>query len=319
MTSAIPDTGKRYSWEELNALDIVEAPYLLDPWIAAGGITFLWAPESSGKSPLSWHMAACIGEGQSFFGLPVKQGRVLYVEVDMPFGVSVPRIKRRPPAKNVWFRHFPPLELPKIDPSWYSALQADQSELEPACVIFDTLRFLHTMEDTKSETPAIVYGTFRRLFPQAALVFLAHNRKTSTNPISQKNASDIDNESYSGSRAWVANATCSLKLVERHDPETKSTHRLLQYKSQLGPKMWPLHLRLAGPDELGGGTIFTSPSFEEMCVVRDTVEAYPELGSTALNEQIATVLQCSTTKARELRLRMLRGFPDSRRWLEKLK
>jgi len=72
------------SLEELVKKDIKEPEFFIAPYIVKQGVALLWARRSVGKSALSWRMAAEIGRGGHFFGLPVKQGKVLYIEVSEP-------------------------------------------------------------------------------------------------------------------------------------------------------------------------------------------------------------------------------------------
>lgn len=294
------------TWEELNAREYPKEDFLLDPYIPREGIVLLWGATSTGKSPLGWAMAAAIGNGTSFFGLPTHPGRVLYVENDTPEQVVAGRVRKLPPAPNVWWMFTPPLSLPGIDPEDKRMLVRANDEIAPDVVFLNTLRKLHDMDDKDSVTPKMVYSFFRKLFPKSALVFVHHVRKQSTDP----RALDRSKESFSGSNHWLDDAQVGIHL-ESYDGARENL-RLYHRKSQASELLRPLPLKL----ESDGSTL-RSPLFEELLFTYELLNEWED-DKTTLDAAVALKFGISVSTAKKRRLAIEHGrFPGSRDFLNR--
>ena len=217
------------SWIDLAAEPLDNAPFLIDPYVPRESIILLHGKYSTGKSPLTWELARCVGEGLPFFGHPSTLGRVLYLELDAPKIIIKKRLYGLPPAQNVWWLFLSPYppDLP---------LMAAQTALTPALVIVDTLRKAYLGSDIESQAASRVYSRFRHLFPQAALLFVHHDRKDSTDPESHP----TEDESFAGSQAWMNDVQVGLHLsrVNEH------TFRVKHTKSQVSALVEPFSFTL---------------------------------------------------------------------------
>lgn len=287
----------------------MEPPYLIDPYIVQQGISLLWAKTSTGKSPVTWSMAAAIGTGKSFFGLPATPGRVLYIEVDSPEVVLASRIRKTVAAPNVWFLTMKPLNIPDLREEELDQLKEAQEEVRPDVVFLNTLRKLHKLDDKDSTTPVTVYSFFQHLFPQAALVFIHHTRKAPTDTRMVEN----DKENFSGSMHFLDDSQVGLYLEKYEDREGRYNLRLLHKKSQVSELIKPLPLNLSKED----GTTLTSPLYDDMLTAYTLLHESGAKGGD-LDKIIGTALKCSDSTARRRRIACEDGsFPKSRHWMER--
>ncbi len=82
-----------WSAEAFKRLPLVETPFYITPWLPMRGKAMIYAPAKAGKSFLCLQIARCIGSGQSFLGLPVVQGRVLYAQFELGAEVLQKRLQ----------------------------------------------------------------------------------------------------------------------------------------------------------------------------------------------------------------------------------
>jgi hypothetical protein len=296
------------SWEELSQKTYPEPQFVLDPYIPAKGITLMWGDTSVGKSPVTWHMAAAIGSGKSFFGLPTKPGRVLYIESDTPETSVQPRLSRLQPCpENVYFLFLPTLSVPMPRGEDKDALRQG-ADLDPSVVFVNTLRKVHDMDDKESRTPRLVYSFFQNQFPSAAIFFTHHIRKRSTDP----NAIEHEKEGFSGSKHWLDDAQCGLELQTFRSKDAENL-RLYHRKSQVSERLNPLPLWL-----LEDGTNLRSPLYEQYLSVYDLMNSEAAEGMMAkdLDLMIARQLSVSESTAKRRRLDIEgHKFPGSREFL----
>jgi hypothetical protein len=296
----------RVSWEDLNKKEFAETPFLINPYVARAGVTFLWGETSSGKSVIGWQIAKAIGEGGSFFGLPTEKGRVLYIEVDTPQRLVAMRLARIEPAKGVDFLFLPPLSIPHVN-------QRELDELNEAaktsydCVIVNTLRKVHSLDDRQAETTKIVYGFFQHLFPGAALVFVHHTKKTQ---MDQHGASvGRDKESFSGAMNWLNDAQIGIQIVNYSSRIDGVNKRLLHHKTQVSAEYRGLGLLLE-PD----GATLRCPLQERLDVAKVLFENSP-LRGVKLDSEIASRLGVSVSTGQRLRKLVEAGAYPGVEWL----
>ena len=189
---------------------LTEKPETASFWvhhlIPQSGVVLLWGHTSIGKSPLSWHLALSIAEGTPFFFLPVKQGKVLYIELDTPRNLVWERASLLPQSDNLTWAFAPGLSVDTAD--WH-ALQAQARAEKPDVVFINTLRKAHSGSDIESHVPSEVYTRFQRLFPGASIVFIHHARKVKPQP---GGAEAPAGEGFSGSQAWQNDAQLACRL-----------------------------------------------------------------------------------------------------------
>lgn len=211
--------------------------FLVDPYVPAGGIIFLYGKTSIGKSPLTWELARCVAGGVPFLGCPTRMGTVLYLEVDTPAPLVRERLKVAPTPPG-WIMAFArPFNILAPYDATVMALKAVAHDVRPNLVIVNTLRKAHWADDRESHIPGRIYGAFQSLFPGAAVWFNHHDKK-SGNPAEQ---GDPD-EAFSGSQAWLNDATVGLHLVT--SGQGKGMLNLVHTKTQVSARRPALTLRL---------------------------------------------------------------------------
>lgn len=296
------------SWSELHEKRYPKPSFLLDPFIVRGGITLLWGATSTGKSPTTWEMAHSIASGQNFFGLPTQKSRVLYIELDTPEQVVQERLRSRPPSEGVWWLFSQPLSIPYAGPEQIELLVEARETASPEVVFINTLRKVHDLDDKESKAPKLVYSFFQKYFPGAALVFVHHTRKASTDP----KAVPQDKESFSGSNHWLDDCQVGIHLESFDGPDHNL--RLWHRKSQVSSLLRPMPLAL-GRD----GSTLSSPLFEELRKSYEFLASGAGQGLLAseIDYKLAKVLETSEATAKRRRLAIENGlFPGSRRFLE---
>ena len=294
------------SWEELVKKEFDKPAWLIEPYIAAGGITFLYGETSIGKSPLGWHLAAAVGRGDNFCGLPANQGKVLYLELDTPQRLIHKRLTCLKPAKNVDFLFLPPLNIP-------TPASVDQQLLDEAAsreydlVVVNTLRKSHALNDKEAQTVQSVYSYFQHQFPGAALLFVHHTKKTQVDANGNYARSK---ENFSGAMAWLNDAQIGLSL-HRHESELEGVNlRLCFEKSQVSEQYGPLGLFLDPKD----GASLSCPKFEQLFVAYE-LRHESSLSGNAFDKELARVLHCSESTAYRRRVEVEAGRFPGVAWL----
>jgi hypothetical protein len=154
-------------------------------------------------------LSTCVSEGGILFGrYRTHKGPVVIVQADMGASIQQRRVRQTYQThslSDVYFSFPDFLSLPDLksdDPLIEAIL-----EVNPVCVIWDTLRQIHRMDMNSDETPAWIYGTARHLLPNATHLFIHHDKKT----IADQENLDQD-ESFRGSGAWLDHADVGIKL-----------------------------------------------------------------------------------------------------------
>ncbi len=300
--------GNLINWPSLSGKRYEDQPFLIDPYIPVDSIVFLFGATSTGKSPCSWEMARAIGGGTSFFGLPTRKGRVLYIDCDSPERVAAERLQKVVnPPEDVFFYFTSPLSIPNVSLEQLEEIARIRDEVRPDVVFINTLRKVHDLDDKDSKTPKIVYSWWISMFPNTSLVFIHHPRKAQTG----QGVVEVKRETFSGSMAWLNDAQVGLMLQKYNAPDGRSNLRLYHVKSQATQLVKPLPLYL-----LDDGVSLDSPLYRDLYVTYETLHEFHEKGKGEVDKQVALRLGCSPATARRRREEIEKGhFPGSRRWL----
>jgi RecA-family ATPase len=273
-------------------MEDTKTDFLLEPYIARGGITLLWGESSIGKSPLTWQMAASIARGWGFYGLPVQQGKVLYIELDTPRDLIKSRIKliENPPEEGLDFLFLPPLSAPTVHPDDLQLLK-EAGEGGYDLVFVNTLRKCHSLNDKEPQTVKVVYEFFQRIFPGAALVFIHHAKKSTFDQ--SGDSLGKSRESFSGAQNWFNDAQTAMQLLHRRNEHggVATNLELRHEKSQVGRQYRALLLQLKED-----GTNFQVPMFDELQRTYDLV-ASGDWEGERLSTAIAAELGLGRTQA----------------------
>ena len=259
------------SWEALAAEPVTPIPFLINPYIPEEGIILLYGKTRTGKSPLTWEIARCVGSGEPFFGHQTRAGRVLYLELDTPKRLVQPRLTQLPPAPNVWWEFISALNLFQLGSQ--ALLREIQSKCYPDLVIVNTLRAVHYGDEKDASLPLRIYKTFQAIFLGAAILFVHHDKKSSGDPT---DSSDPD-EAFSGHMAWLNHCQTGIHLLKSGgNTSVKGILRLKHSKSQVSAEASDLILKL---DE--GGTHLVLYSSQRLLQLLTVYQALPvEAGKT---------------------------------------
>ena len=187
-------------------------PFLIEPIVPKGGIVLFYGKRGIGKSHFALTVAACLSSRGVLFGrYPVHPlGPVIYVQADMTPSVTQERVRRTRKLYSLdhVFFHFPGfLNMTTLTPE--HELVKEIVALHPALVIWDTLRKIHRAGSNDDDTPSLIYGWAKHLFPTATHLFIHHDKKT----IAEQDQLD-EEELFRGSGAWLDDADTGLRLSE---------------------------------------------------------------------------------------------------------
>jgi len=196
---------------EFLALTPGTVPFLVEPFLPAGGVVFLHGPTSVGKSPLTWAIATAVSNGGHCFGFPVLQtGKVLYIELDTPAHLLHPRLTLLETLPTQFhlsvFNHT--INILALRPEDGDRLRTLSETLNPALVIVNTLRKSHELDDKDSEVPARIYTAWRMIFPSSTLMFVHHDKKDPSSDVTSN-----PDQAFSGSQAWANDAQVALHIT----------------------------------------------------------------------------------------------------------
>ncbi len=129
--------GFCYPADDFMDLPLSEVPYYIGGgWLPQQGKALFYAPAKMGKSYFALHLARCIGAGEDFLGLPVSQGRVLYLQFELGIKVLQDRMKSTGQAyPEVFVGTNFSLKLPNGKKQLVDALDA----VKPKVLILDPL------------------------------------------------------------------------------------------------------------------------------------------------------------------------------------
>lgn len=163
--NALLDRADDYSvaslFDPLNLTgDPVEVDWFIPDLIARGDICLLVGEPGIGKSWISMDIATAAANGEgSFLSLPVKPGRVLYVDEENPEDVVRTRLRQLGlTAKGRNNLRYLSHQGARLDTK-AELLFNEVANFEPTLVVFDSLTRLHTVDENSS-------GEISRLFTQ---------------------------------------------------------------------------------------------------------------------------------------------------------
>jgi len=260
-----------YTGKEVVAHSLPEIGFLVEGIVPKHGIVLMHGKYGSYKTPIAISIGHAVATGQDCLGLGVEQSPVLFIEGDTPMPGIWPRLQRmNPDSDNIDFAFVYPgfnVVQPKVgehNKMVCEALAERHMAKQYGLVVVDSLRTSHNLPDKDSEVPSIVYGSFARLFPGATIMIIHHDRKTK--PPDGKSRvqfnAEVDNESFSGSQAWIDRATTSIKIKKGYGTE-KEWITLSQTKSQVGKEIEPLQLHVTDGCIISLASAMTNDQIEE--------------------------------------------------------
>lgn len=218
--------------------------FYVDPLITPDSTTVVFGPREAGKTQFVLTLFRALQEGGLLLGhFPCRPVRAVLVQVDMP---SVQMQKRVQAALaqfpySAAFGIYDAAALNIMDASETTPWVKDIGAFKPEIVVFDSLRKIHTLSEIDTAAPSLVYGRARRLFPDAARVFLHHVTKPPGKV--EKGATVRDAEdSFRGTSAWLDDADTGLLLNRYRRKRTFQVTRGRHAEDDLKDLVMPIQL-----------------------------------------------------------------------------
>lgn len=208
---------------------IKPAPSLWDPFVPAHAITMLHGPGGSGKSGLLYGLANAIQTGQDFLGLPTQKAKCLLISVDMNLFL----VKERwGTAFNPNFAFVCPSTFDLLDPRFrmtttYTEIRDYVNTQGIELVLIDALSGtvgVHSVND--DATANGWYSAIKQWFPESAVVFLHHDRKTRYNDKGEPLAQSGQNSM--GTAYWINNCASQIHMWPAGDHISMIRHEKCQ-------------------------------------------------------------------------------------------
>jgi len=200
--------------------------FVIDRLLPEGGTLMVAATPKVGKSGIALNAAKAVATGEDFLGVfPVRRGRCVYVQTEMPAWAMAERLKLMGELPEGMLIHTPgrfKLNLWEEDgyqkrretgnrervAGLIEALRAQAASL----VIFDPLRHFHTLNEMNVDHVAHLFEVFRaigRAVPCGVMI-VHHHRKTARSQVEYEGAEDM-----SGSRALFGEADSIVSVYRR--------------------------------------------------------------------------------------------------------
>lgn len=214
-------------------------PFTVNPILPAGGIGVLHGPPGIGKSQVALTLGIAVASGTQFLvpEYTTTAGKVLYVQADVTPMVQQQRTRAAgSAADSIAFYTNDEFDVLTAAPTRTPQL-AEAIRFGPALVIVDTLRNTNILDENDSATPGLVYGAWKRLFPGATIFLVHHDRKLQA--LDGPQPERFKQETYAGSRAWLAAADVGLHM---HD--WKQDLNISFSKTRTCPPQGPLSVKL---------------------------------------------------------------------------
>jgi len=263
-------------------------------------------------------MACAIATGRQVFGLKASEpAPVLYIEADSPRA----GIRARMQAIGERFRPTPEmLRLVRTDNNFDLlddhpknagdiAILANLARVRrryPFKAVFvDALRSIQQLDMINATSPYKAYTVLKRMFPEAVIVIIHHDRKVSPPAVaSEEQTEAMLAESFSGSQAWLDHATVGVRVSHRVNRVKAAYPRnitLTHTKSQVSDLVDQLVLTVHE-----GGAIITNTGEDAMSAVAKILDTLPgDLPAGAKDRALATALGISEVTAKRRRLKLV--------------
>jgi len=169
---------------EISQLDVT-VEYIIYPSIPKGAIITFHAIGGVGKSHLAYHLGTSVSKGIPFFGLPVIQMPVYYIDYENPISEIVDRVKKIGGSKNlmIWHLGIDPMPIRIDAPEWEI-----YKSFPPGLFIIDSLRSSHTLEENSSKDASFVMARHKEIRARGNTIILIHHENKTGG--------------YRGSTAW---------------------------------------------------------------------------------------------------------------------
>ncbi len=200
--------------------------YVIDPLLTVGGIGLIHGKGGHGKTQWAFTLADAVASGGKFLGqFPTKQGRVLYLQLDMPESLFQERWQKAAKSlkapENIAVIPYKPMDI--LEPEFQTMLKRLVTEYDPTLVIIDTLRKVHYEDENDNAVPMQVYAAIKDCIGENRSAIIIHHDRKSTyvNNKSKKDTEHDDYESpdefvetFRGARAWIDDCDLGVHLYK---------------------------------------------------------------------------------------------------------
>jgi hypothetical protein len=209
--------------------DVNAAPaYVLEGWVPVDGVTVLAADGGTGKSTLGLALAAHVSLGKPFLGLPVRAGRVAFLDYETTWQQQVRRLRliargmELTESPSILYKHLD-VPIPQCGPELRRFCDSERVDF----LILDSLGFAGGAQPDAEPTLAV----FRTLNSLRRPVLVLHH-------------ANRQGEFYGSS--YIRNAARSLIEVKRQqEPGSRTLHLgLFHKKTNDGQLQRPLGVQI---------------------------------------------------------------------------
>lgn len=216
-------------------LPLAHRTWLIPGLLPLGTWTLIVGAPKSGKSFLSFQLAASLALGRPFLGYqPLRPYRVAYVDIDSPASEIWERIDVLTHAldvediSNLGIVHPDDVERPvDITKPAGAAWLAHVREWEPDVIVLDVLREYHSLDEDESHEVKRVTDAIATAFPPPhTLVINHHTRKLG------EDVRRIDPIKYTRGSGGLTGRVDAVWMIHRADPESPHGiwHRATRYE-----------------------------------------------------------------------------------------
>ena len=160
--------------------------WVVEPLIPAGGACLIYGDAKVGKSFAAIQLALAIEQGSDWLGFPTRtRGRVVYVQLDTPRSLWATRLaairESEPAVDSLMCADRETLDTFPYDilnPQHADLLTVALREIEPIAVVIDTVRESHSGDENDSTIMRNVVSKLVAITEPAALIIVAHSRKS---------------------------------------------------------------------------------------------------------------------------------------------
>jgi len=170
---------KRPSYDSLNlpsSLDIsqleIRVEWLVKNLIPKESLTLFHSIGGVGKTYLMHALAKAVADGTPFFGLPVTQSNVYYIDFENPPPEIVDRMKKMGGSENlkIWHLGHDPMPV-RFDAEGWEIYKT----FPPGLFIIDSLRSSHLLEENYSKDAAFIMARHKEIRSSGSTIILIHH------------------------------------------------------------------------------------------------------------------------------------------------
>lgn len=207
-----------FSAGELAQHEFPDEAFIVEPLMPQGGMILLHGKRGIGKSQFALTLSHAIVNGLPLFNhFPTTKGTVVFVQADMTPKIQQLRLLKiydHLKLENLYYTFPVPCNVAQFSKS-HPIVEAIL-KVEPKLIIWDTLRKIHRLKESSSESVQVVYENLKQYFPGITHMLVHHDKKTFAD-----NEGLDQEELFRGSGAWVDDADTSIQITQTGTRKTR--------------------------------------------------------------------------------------------------